>query len=352
MRVLFRAVPAFVLALTAFTVAAADKLANKSSTSGTPVAIIGNQTITAERLDEQLGNRLFRLRSDEYSLKRPILDELIAKALIEQEAAARHVAVDSLIASEVDAKAKPVQDEEVGAVYESAKQNYANTPEADARKQIADSMRRSRAQQRRQAFVAELRAKYNVKVLLEPPRAKFTVADAASRGPAEAPVTVVGFLDFQCPYCSRVGQVIDDMQKRYGSSLRFVFRHYPLPFHKDAAKASEAAMCAQQQGKFWEMHDKMFANQRALQAADLKKYAGEVGLDADAFGQCLDSGRMAAKWQADVQEGTQFGVGGTPTLFVNGRLLTAGANPEVLSQTIEQELASAPAAAHAPAAKK
>jgi len=336
MRVLLRAVPVFVLALPVLSAAAADKPA----ASSTPVAVVGTQTITTEKLDEQLGNRLFRLRSDEYSLKRPYLDELISKALLEQEAASRHLTIERLTALEVDEKTKPVQDEEVGAVYESAKQNYPNASEAEARKQIADGMRRSRGQQRRQAFIAELRAKYKVKILLDAPRAQFTATDVASHGPADAPVTIVGFLDFQCPYCANVGKVIDDLEKRYGKSVRFVYRHYPLPFHKEAAKAAEASICAQQQGKFFEMHDKMFANQRALQVADLKKYAGELGLNADAFGQCLDSGRAAAKWQADVQEGTLFGVGGTPTLFVNGRLLNAGANPEALSQAIDQELAS------------
>jgi len=336
MRVLLRIVPVFVLALPALNAAAAEKPA----ASGTPLAIVGTQAITADKLDEQLGNRLFRLRSDEYSLKRPYLDELISKALLEQEAAGRHLTIERLTALEVDEKTKPVQDEEVGAVYESAKQNYPNASEAEARKQIADGMRRSRGQQRRQAFIAELRAKYKVKILLDAPRAQFTATDVASHGPADAPVTIVGFLDFQCPYCANVGKVIDDLEKRYGKSVRFVYRHYPLPFHKEAAKAAEASICAQQQGKFFEMHDKMFANQRALQVADLKKYAGELGLNADAFGQCLDSGRAAAKWQADVQEGTLFGVGGTPTLFVNGRLLNAGANPEALSQAIDQELAS------------
>jgi protein-disulfide isomerase len=348
MRVLLRAVPVFLLALLALRAAAADKPA----ASGTPVAVVGSQTITAEKLDEQLGNRLFRLRSDEYSLKRPYLDELISKALLDQEAASRKITVERLTVIEVDEKAKAVQDEEVGAVYESAKQNYPNASEAEARKQIAEGMRRSRAQQRRQAFIAELRAKYKVKILMEAPRAQFTATDVASHGPANAPVTIVGFLDFQCPYCANVGKIVDDMQKRYGQSLRFVFRHFPLPFHKEAAKASEAAICAQAQGKFFEMHDKMFANQRALQVADLKKYAGELGLNADAFGQCLDSGRAATKWQADVQEGSQFGVGGTPTLFVNGRLLNAGANPDALGQAVEQELASVPAAVAASAPKK
>jgi predicted DsbA family dithiol-disulfide isomerase len=352
MRVLLGAVPAFVLALAPSNVVAADTPANEPAGGGTSVAFVGNQTITAEELDEQMGNRLFRLRSDEYNLRRPVLDELVSRSLLEQEAAKRHVTVDNLIASEVDAKAKPVQDEEVEAVYESAKQNYANVPEAEARKQIADGMRRSRAQRRRQAFAAELRTRYSVKVLLEAPRATFKLDDAPSRGPADAPVTLVGFLDFQCPYCANVGRTVDDLQKRYGKSVRFVFRHFPLPFHKEAAKAAEAAICAQQQGKFWEIHDKLFSSQRALQAADLKKYAGEIGLDPDAFGQCLDSGRTAEKWRADVQEGSQFGVTGTPTLFVNGRLLSAGANPEALSQAVDQELASMPPATAAAAKKR
>jgi len=349
MRVLLRAVPLLLLSLTTLAVAGVDK----PTSSGTPVAIVGTQTITADKLDEQLGNSLFRLRSDEYSLKRAALDELIAKAVIEQEAASRKLTVERLTAIEIDEKAKPVQDDEVGAVYESAKQNYANMPEPEAKRQIADGMRRTRAQQRREAFLAELRAKHNVKVLLEAPRAKLALDNAPSRGPAEAPVTLVAFSDFQCPYCARLGPIVGDLQKRYGTSVRFVFRNFPLPFHQNAAKAAEAGVCAHEQGKFWEMHDKMFANQGALQVADLKRYATELGLNAETFSQCLDSARYAAKWRADIQEGSTYGVGGTPTLFVNGRLLSAGANPEALTQAIDQELASAPpAAAVAPKLKK
>jgi protein-disulfide isomerase len=244
-----------------------------------------------------------------------------------------------------------VQDDEVGAVYESAKQNYPNTSEPDARKQIADGMRRVRTQQRREAYMAELRAKHKVKILIQPPRANLNLANEPARGPAQAPVTVVVFSDFQCPYCSRVGPMLEQVQKRYGASMRHVFRNFPLGMHKEAPKAAEAGLCANEQGKFWEMHDKMFANQRSLQVPELKRYATELGLDAEKFAQCLDSGRFEAKWKADMQEGSTFGVSGTPTLFVNGRLLSSGANPDALSQVIDQELASAQPVAAAPPRK-
>jgi len=114
--------------------------------------------------------------------------------------------------------------------------------------------------------------------------------EGASKGPADAKVNIVAFSDFQCPFCSRVVPTLHEIEKTYGNKVRVFFRHNPLPFHADAPLASEAAVAAEQQGKFWEMHDKLFANQQNLKRPDLEKYAQEVGLDMGKFKAALDSG--------------------------------------------------------------
>jgi len=155
-----------------------------------------------------------------------------------------------------------------------------------------------------------------------------SVDDDPSWGPADAPVTIVEFSDFQCPYCARfVTQTLPQIKQTYEGKVRFVFRDFPLSqIHENAEKAAEAAGCASDQGKFWEYHDKLFSSQSALDVASLKSYASQLGLDTATFDQCLDSSKYAQEVQKDLQDGTSYGVDGTPAFFVNG-LLVVGAQP-------------------------
>jgi protein-disulfide isomerase len=147
-------------------------------------------------------------------------------------------------------------------------------------------------------------------------------------GPADAPVTIIEFSDFQCPYCARfVTQTLPQIKQEYEGKIRFVFRDFPLSqLHENAEKAAEASECADDQGKFWEYHDKLFNSQSALDVASLKSYASQLGLDTGAFDQCLDSDKYAQEVQKDLQDGDSYGVTGTPAFFVNG-LLVVGAQP-------------------------
>jgi len=152
-------------------------------------------------------------------------------------------------------------------------------------------------------------------------------------GPADAPVTIIEFSDFQCPYCGRfIAQTYPQIKQQYEGKVRFVFRDFPLSGHENAQKAAEAAGCASEQGKFWEYHDILFANQQALDVTSLKSYAGQLGLDTAAFNQCLDSGTRAQETQKDYQDGISYGVTGTPAFIVDG-LLMIGAQPFANFQT-------------------
>jgi protein-disulfide isomerase len=163
-------------------------------------------------------------------------------------------------------------------------------------------------------------------------------AEGAAKGPANAKVTIVEFSDFQCPFCSRVVPTVSQIEKEYGSKVRVVFRHNPLPFHQDAPLAAEAAVAAQAQGKFWEMHDKLFANQQNLKRPDLEKYAQEIGLDVGKFKAALDSGAGKAQIEADKKVAAQVGANGTPNFYIDGRNLV-GAQPfDEFKKLIDDEI--------------
>jgi protein-disulfide isomerase len=342
-----------VLALAAASSAAVAQGPERGATAagtpaaGTTVAVVAGQAIELSAVDELIRPQLVEVRSREHQLRAQALDELIAQALIAKEAQARGTTPEALEKAEVEDKAL-ASDADAKAYYETNKARIS-LPEAEALGKIKDGLARQRQQERRSAFAQELRAKYDVKVLLQPYRVPVELADAPVRGAANAPVTIVEFSDFQCPFCVRARPTVARVRETYGDRVRWAFRHFPLNFHEYAEKAGEAAACAGDQGKFWEMHDTLWANSTKLGVADLKGYAGRLGLDAEAFGQCLDSGRHAGLVDRDMEAGQGYGVSGTPAFFVNGRPLV-GAQPfEAFQQVIDDELqrasASAPSAA-------
>ena len=177
---------------------------------------------------------------------------------------------------------------------------------------------------------------------IPPRRYEVSLDNNPVKGSPNAPVTIVEFSEFECPYCGVYSRdTYPQIAKAYieTGKVKYVFRHFPLNFHANAQKAAEAAECASEQGKFWEYHDVLFANQSALDVASLKKYASDLGLDTAKFDACLDSGRMADEVAKDAAEGASYGVTGTPAFFVNG-LKRKGAQPfEVFQRLIEEELA-------------
>ncbi|MEK7172486.1 MAG: thioredoxin domain-containing protein [Patescibacteria group bacterium] len=155
----------------------------------------------------------------------------------------------------------------------------------------------------------------------------FTIAkDDHIRGNPNASITLVEFSDFQCPFCESQYQTLKQLLDEYPQKIRLVYRHFPLGFHQFAQKAAEASECADEQGKFWEYHDKLFQNQNDYNVANFKKWAAGLSLKTEQFNSCLDSGKYTSKVQADAQEGAQKGVNGTPATFINGQLIS-GALP-------------------------
>ncbi|HMF44019.1 MAG TPA: thioredoxin domain-containing protein [Polyangia bacterium] len=164
------------------------------------------------------------------------------------------------------------------------------------------------------------------------------LGDAPVKGPTNAKVTLVAFSDFQCPFCSRAVPTLKQVEDEYKGKIRIAFKQMPLPFHDKAHLAAEAALAANEQGKFWQYHDKLFANQQALDRPSLEKYAEELGLNMSKFKAALDSGKFKNKVDSDAKEGAAVGATGTPTFFINGTILV-GAQPfEKFKSAIDAEL--------------
>jgi protein-disulfide isomerase len=317
--------------------------APKPSGSSSPaLALVAGEPVTEAEVEALISAQLAELRQRDYQLRNQALEELIARRLLDREAKRRGLSVEALIKAEVDAKAVPT-DADKKALYEANKARFAGKSEADALKEVEPAARQQKRRERQGEYVRELRSKTQVEVRLEPLRADLRLpATVPSRGgPATAPVTVVEFSDFQCPYCARAQPTLRKLRETYGEKVRFVFADFPLDFHPLAKKAHEAAYCAADQGQFWPMYDRLFASQGKLEVASLKTYATELGLDATAFASCLDSGKNAARAEALLGEGARNGVTGTPAFFINGRMLV-GAQPfESFASLIEDELARA-----------
>jgi len=172
-------------------------------------------------------------------------------------------------------------------------------------------------------------------------RVKVAIGNSVVKGDEKAPVTLMEFSDYQCPFSGRFFKdSLPQIEQKYikTGKVKMAFRDYPLGFHQKAQKAAEATKCAKEQGKFWQYHDKLFANQQKLETADLKKYAKELGLDSKKFDTCLDSGKTAAEVKKDFEDGTKYGVMGTPCFFINGLKIDGAMPYETFEEVIEKEL--------------
>lgn len=319
------------------------------------VAVLEGEAITQGELDEWIKDELFREQTDDlaaaevYELRSRSLQGLIDERVLEAEAERSGVSTDELLRREREALG-PISDEQVTDFYEKNKQRMSGA----TRDQVADRIRKFLDGQRDLEVKTALRNRAKVEVLLEPPRVT-VAAEGPSIGPASAPVTIVEFSDFQCPYCARAGAIAKQIQQRYPTQVYFVYRHLPLErIHPFARGAAEASACADEQGRFWDFHDKLFANQRALAAADLQRYAKELGLDSAAFEQCVKERKFQAQVDRDLAAATEAASKsgkpglGTPSFFVNGILLSGAKPIEEFYRVIDAELARAGAAPAAP----
>jgi protein-disulfide isomerase len=314
--------------------------AQETESSGDPVvARIGDEVITESELEETVGPSLVSLRQQIYDTKLAGLKDEIYKRLVRKAAAAEGVSESEYLNSHIDQK---VGEPDEGEVVKLMSQYRARLAEDDAkaRDQVVQALKQRARQSAAEDLRKQLFAEAGVKILLDPPRVAFTFDDTnPSRGAADAPVVLIEYTDYQCPYCTRVQPTLNKLIERYDGKLLHVFKNLPLPMHAQAQLAASAALCAKDQGKFWELHDWLFANQRSLSRDSIVEAAGKLGMDTEVLASCIDEGKYNERLQAEIAEARSYGITGTPGFLVNGRVVTGARPLEAFESVIDDELA-------------
>ncbi len=304
-----------------------------------PVATLNGKAITAAEIETFLGSKLLKTRQQEFELKSEGIRDYAFRQLQDAEAARLGINRDALYKRNVTDKAGEPTEEEVTTLLNRVRSRLPGD-DAQARQEVVKFLREQRRFDREAVYRDELFAKASLKVLLEPPRAAIPVeADDPFSGRADAPVTVVEFTDFQCPFCKNTNAMLKQLRSDYGDRLRVVYKQLPLGMHAQARGAAEAALCANDQGKYGELRDWMFNNPSLLKPAALVEQAGVLGMKVDRFRQCLDGQAKAAAVDVDVKLAEELGASGTPTYFVNGRLMEGARSVEDFKRVIDEELA-------------
>jgi protein-disulfide isomerase len=292
-----------------------------------------------EQLRAQLADIKVQVKEQEYNLRKKALTEV----LFDMEAQARGITRDALIASEITAKSM-VTSGDTDAIWEEVKSRAKGATKEQVLPQLNQMAAQRKTENRSAAYQRELFKKHNVALIgLQPSRKTVNFpSDAPVMGPADAPITIVEFTDYQCPYCQAAQQYVDRVMDTYKGQVRLVYQEFPLDFHPQAKPAGRAARCAGEQGKFWEMHTGLLRTPGSFDEADLQSRAKGLGIDANRFGACIASNRFDGVIQRSVDNGRAVGVSGTPTFFLNGRSFS-GAQPfEVFERMIEEELSMTP----------
>lgn len=310
------------------------------------VATVNGQPITLEEVDTRalqepassFGSA--KLVQALYLARRATIEEIVANRLMDAEAKARGIDRATLVEREIAAKAPNPTEADIAAWYQANPGRVNGATLDQVREPIKRLLIEDRMDNARATLVEALKAKTTVAINLDPPRVEVHDGGRPARGAKTAPVEIVEFSDFQCPFCQRANPVVEQVLKTYGDKVKFVYRHFPLPNHPNARPAAEAAACAEVQGKFWEYHDRLFANPSKLQDADLKAHAAALGLDTGKFNTCFDNKQQKPGIDRDIEDAQGLGVTGTPAFFLNGRSIE-GAQPfESFKRVIDEELAA------------
>lgn len=305
------------------------------------VAVVAGREITLGEIEELSSGGLIRVRQGRYDLLRGTLERLGIEKLMDAEAAERGISVEELRLTEIDRKIQEPTERELERAYEANRNRAGGRSFQEIRNSILKTIRRDRLMTREIRYVSELKDKYGFSVSLPAPRVELELTeDNPAKGNAVAPITIVEFGDYQCPYCRRAHSTVQRVLNEYGDKIRFVFMDYPLTNHDRATPAAEAAYCAGEQDKYWEYAEHLMVMAGDLNDNDLRGRAEQIGLDVGEFMSCFTSGRYTDRIAAGLKIGLDSGVDRTPTFFINGRILAGAKSYETFKLIIDEELAS------------
>ncbi len=306
------------------------------------VATINGESISYSQIRENDALEIFKARESLYELEYAGLKSILIPKLIKLDPRSSNLTENQFI-SQFVVTPPNITEQDVDRFIQERR-----IPQEKINQNLKQQAQRFLAQQvvtqQLDQWFNEQIIKHKIKInLIKPtePRFNVNIANSAYRGNPSAPVTIVEFSDFECPFCARAGSTLKELEKIYGNKIKLVYKHYPLSsIHPGAQKAGEASECALAQGNsyFWQLHDKMFDNFRNLSIGRIKDFAKDVGLNTTDFNQCLNEGRMEQKVLADFNEGTQLGVSSTPAFFINGRFVKGALPLNDFKKIIDEEL--------------
>jgi protein-disulfide isomerase len=314
----------------------------QSANTNETVAVVNGQPIREDELLPAVRSQLQQLRTQEYQIKSQALETLIRDKVLQAEAQKRGLTVDKLLDQEIQPILGDIDDAQIQSAYDAQKASLGGRPLAEVKDQLRQSLKRQQIRDAKQEFADFMVARANVSILLKPPRIEVAVDPARVKGSPNAPVTIVEFSDFECPYCKAAEPTVKHVIEKYDGKVRLAYRDLPIRgSHPHADAAAEAAHCAAEQGKFWEYHDRLFAEQSKLDSASLKEDARSVGLDEGRFDACVASHKFQAKVQQDADQAFEAGITGTPGFFINGILLNGAQPSAAFERIIDSELKNA-----------
>jgi len=304
------------------------------------VAQVGEIKITQGELTQGRENDFYENEKKLFDLRKSRLEEVLLDRFIAQEAEKAKMSQEDFVNKNVVKGKDEPNTKEIAAF---AKER--GIPDAqlndNIKSRIKDFLRGQNREKLLRNYLAKQTSGKKIEVFFTKPEAPVVdveLGDAPVTGNSKGKVTIVEFSDFECPFCGRAAKTVEDLRKEYGSKVKFAFKHFPLPFHKNAKPASLASLCANEQGKFWEYHDKLFSNQQGLGASSFVDWAKELKLNVQKFEECMSQNKFAETIDKDLAQGEKAGVRSTPTFFINGRILTGAQPLAAFKEVIEEEL--------------
>jgi protein-disulfide isomerase len=298
------------------------------------LAEVDGRKLTDSDLEQKKSGSLLQARYQYYLSERKALDQLVDEELLALTAARKHIAVDQLLEREVYKDIKDPTEDQLQVYYEGLETDESYAAVHD---RVLEHIRQLRRDKARAAYVKDLRTQASLRIMLAPPVAGVNLEGVQLKGSKNAPVLLVEFADYECPYCEKVNPLLQKLQEEYGDKLAIAYKDFPLPMHHRAQKAAEAARCAGEQGKYWEYHDVLYYS-RQLDINELKKHAQVLKLDEADFAKCLDGGKEAEAVKKELEEGKHLGLSGTPSFFVNNHFFHGAVDYSTLHEMVEQQL--------------
>lgn len=308
--------------------------AKPAGTSG-GVAEVNGVAVTRDEFEQKNSTRLFQARNSYFEAEKKALDEYINERLLQEQARKEGISVTELFEKHVTSALPPDPSDDALKVYYEGLDS--KEPFEVMKVKIRDHIRQKRLERARTTYIESLRKSATVAVKLNPPRMIVPTDGFPVKGSREAPVMIVEYADYECPFCREIEPTLEQVLRTYAGKVAFVYKDVPLPIHANAQKAAEAKLCAGVQGKYWEFHE-LLVGSKELQVGSLKERARRLNLDPAKFDQCLDSGAQASSVQASTAEAQNVGVQGTPSFLINGRFYSGVLTFDALRQVIDEEL--------------